>query len=177
MSDFDPLAEKWRRFWRRPPDERSLIIRVMALLPLTEAGLRVMGFRRWKEIVERFLLSDLPQRTIESGQQQELAIKITRAVRSVELHGLSCPNCLERSMVLWWLLRQAGIPGELHIGARKSESQLEAHAWVELSGRVLNDSVDVHQHYSRFDAPIAASSGEPAFQRKSDAKSTRKAPS
>jgi hypothetical protein len=32
---------------------------------------------------------------------------------------------------------------------------LEAHAWVELGGEVLNDGAEVHQHYARFDAPIA----------------------
>ena len=60
-------------------------------------------------------------------------------------------------MVLWWLLRRAGIAGELHIGGRKSGPRFEAHAWVELEGKVLNDSADVHIHYARFDAPIAAS--------------------
>ena len=176
MSDHDPLHEKWRRFRRRPPDERSLILRAMVLLPLTEAGLRVMGFRRWKKFIERFSWSDLPRQAIESDRQQKLAIKITRAVRSVELHGLSRPNCLERSMALWWLLRQAGIAGELHIGARKCESKFEAHAWVELSGRVLNDSADVHQHYARFDAPIAARSADTPISGKTDSNAAGKAP-
>jgi hypothetical protein len=57
---------------------------------------------------------------------------------------------------LWWMLRRQGIHGELHIGARKQGGRFEAHAWVELDGRILNDDVGVHQHYARFDAPIAA---------------------
>ena len=59
-------------------------------------------------------------------------------------------------MLLWWLLRRGGIEGELHIGARKNGSRLEAHAWVELEGEILNDSTEVHTHYARFDGPIAA---------------------
>ena len=58
-------------------------------------------------------------------------------------------------MTLWWLLRRDGVAGELHIGARKQGERLEAHAWVELAGIVLNDTAEVHHHYSRFDAPIA----------------------
>ena len=88
--------------------------------------------------------------------QSEAARRTVRAVRSAELHGLTKPNCLERSVTLWWMLRREGIEGELHIGARHQAGKFEAHAWVELDGRVLNDAADVHQHYARFDAPIAA---------------------
>jgi hypothetical protein len=151
---YDRLIEKWRSFRKRPADERALILRAMIFLPITEIGLRVLGFRRCKEKIENLLVSD-PRS--QSAIPFETAAKITRAVRSVELHGFGTPNCLERSMVLWWLLRRAGIAGELHIGGRKSGPRFEAHAWVELEGKVLNDSADVHIHYARFDAPIAAS--------------------
>jgi hypothetical protein len=53
------------------------------------------------------------------------------------------------------------VDGELHIGGRKSQGCFEAHAWVEWDGQVLNDSTDVHKHYARFDAPIAAAEGDP----------------
>jgi hypothetical protein len=147
---------RWRRFRKLPPSQRSLVLRAMALLPLTEAGLRLMGFRRWKKLVER-LSRPVPQRRIlEGADQQAMAERISRAVRSAERHGPRAPNCLERSLTLWWLLRRHGIEGELHVGARKSESRFEAHAWVELRGLVLNDSPNVHKHYARFDAPIAS---------------------
>jgi hypothetical protein len=152
----DPLPEKWRRFRKRPWDERVLILRAMALLPLTEVGLRCFGFQRWKELIEKFSLSARGARTLPLPVQRELAGRAVRAVRSVELHGPATPNCLERSMTLWWLLRRDGIEGELHIGARKEGEKFQAHAWVELSGEVLNDSPEVHNHYARFDAPIAA---------------------
>jgi len=153
---FHRLVEKWRRFHKRPADERALILRAMILLPITEIGLRVLGFRQCKEKIENLLVSNPRSRASQSAIPFETAAKITRAVRSVELHGLGTPNCLERSMVLWWLLRRAGIAGELHIGGRKSGPRFEAHAWVELEGKILNDSADVHQHYARFDAPIAS---------------------
>ena len=95
-------------------------------------------------------------------------MRIVRDVRSAELHGPASPNCLVRSMTLWCLLRRAGIEGELHIGARKEGERFQAHAWVELGGQVLNDGAEVHQHYSRFDAPIAAAAAKPRAARKAD---------
>lgn len=147
---------KWRRFRKLPPLERELVFRALRFLPLTEAGLRVMGFRRWKRLIEHLSLPVPRRRILEPADQHEMGERISRAMRSAERHGLGTPNCLERSLTLWWLLRREGVEGELYIGARKSESRFEAHAWVELRGVVLNDSTDVCKHYARFDAPIAA---------------------
>jgi hypothetical protein len=147
---------KWRRFRKLPRLERELVFRAMTLLPLTEVGLRVMGFRRWKQLIEHFSPPVPRRRILEPADQLEMAERITRAARSAERNGPGTPNCLERSLTLWWMLRRAGVDGELHIGARKEGGRFEAHAWVELGGQVLNDGAEVHQHYARFDAPIAA---------------------
>jgi hypothetical protein len=154
-AENETLSEKWRRFQVRPVEERALILRASIALPMTGIGLRIFGFRRWKELIERFSPLRCTPLTAQPGVQLEIAGRAVRAIRSAELHGPATPNCLERSVVLWWLLRRDGIAGELHIGARKTGSQFEAHAWVELAGQVLNDTLEVHKHYARFDAPIA----------------------
>jgi len=157
----EPLPEKWRRFRKRPPEDRLLILRAALILPLTGIGLRLFGFRRWKELIEKFPMPAHLLECMPADLQRETALRAVRAVRSVELHGPTHPNCLERSMTLWWLLRREGVNGELHIGARKEGGRFEAHAWIELGGQVLNDGAEVHQHYARFDAPIAAAFEEP----------------
>jgi hypothetical protein len=164
----DPLPEKWRRFRQRPREDRLLILRAALILPLTEIGLRLFGFRRWKGLIERFFLPARIPESLPAEVQRETALRAVRAVRSVELHGPANPNCLERSMTLWWLLRRNGVEGELHLGARKESGRFEAHAWVELGGQVLNDGAEVHQHYARFDAPLAAAVTEPRAAGKSD---------
>jgi len=156
----EPLPEKWRRFRKRPPEDRLLILRAALILPLTGIGLRLFGFRRWKKLIEKFPLPAHLLESMPADLQRETALRAVRAVRSVELHGPTHPNCLERSMTLWWLLRREGVNGELHIGARKEGGRFEAHAWIELGGQVLNDGAEVHQHYARFDAPIAAAVAE-----------------
>ncbi len=46
--------------------------------------------------------------------------------------------CLQRAVVTARLLKAAGIPAELVIGYRPSP--FSSHAWVEVDGRVINDS-------------------------------------
>lgn len=48
--------------------------------------------------------------------------------------------CLQRSLLLVWLLRRRGLGGRLRIGVRPEQGQLAAHAWVEVAGRAINDS-------------------------------------
>jgi len=64
------------------------------------------------------------------------------------------PNCLEQSLVLWWLLRRRGIEAALRIGARKDSNRFEAHAWLELNSQVLNDASAEHRHFVPFERPI-----------------------
>ena len=45
--------------------------------------------------------------------------------------------CLQRSVVTTWLLRRHGIAADLVIGYRPVP--FESHAWVEVSGAVVND--------------------------------------
>jgi hypothetical protein len=155
-----PFWEKSRRFRRLPPEDRGLVLRGMALLSLTMLGLRTMNFRRCKELIQQFSLSGPPPQRIEASRQVERGRKIVSAMHAVERNSPWRPNCLERSLALWWLLRLDHIEGELHIGARKKESRFEAHAWVEWNGCVVNDSSDIHEHYARFDAPIAAAEAD-----------------
>ena len=60
-------------------------------------------------------------------------------------------------------LRPSGIKGELQPSARKSGPWLDAHAGAELDGKVLNDSLDIHAHHARFDAPIAVTEADLNF--------------
>jgi hypothetical protein len=160
MIDGRPsLRHKLHRFRSRPSEDRRLILRAATILPLTMIGLRLFGFRRWKEWVEKMSQPAYRAAALPSDSQLDTAMRAARAVRSAQLHGPISPNCLERSLTLWWILLHEGVHGELHIGARKQDGQLEAHAWVELDGRILNDEEEVREEYAQFDAPIAAVAG------------------
>jgi hypothetical protein len=49
-------------------------------------------------------------------------------------------QCLHQSLALQsWLCRE-GLPADLRIGVHKEGNELKAHAWVELGGRIVNDT-------------------------------------
>ena len=62
-------------------------------------------------------------------------------------------KCLLESTALWYLLRRNGYDADLLLGARTLLGPLEAHAWVELDGTVLNDTGNVRDIYETFDLP------------------------
>jgi hypothetical protein len=57
--------------------------------------------------------------------------------------------CLQRSAAAVCLLRDYGIPAELVIGAQHIPFQ--AHAWVEVDGRVANDNSYMKEIYAVLD--------------------------
>jgi hypothetical protein len=153
-------ANRWKRFWNLPRYEKTLLFRASALLPLTNVCLRVAGFRRSKRLLEHLGVSGKATVAASTAEQLVAAERVARMVSVAEQWTFSSPTCLEKSLVLWRLLRRQGLSAQLHIGARKNDQALEAHAWVECQGVVLNDTAEVHRHYSRFDAPIAADEAE-----------------
>ena len=70
------------------------------------------------------------------GAEWESAI--CEAVQSVAPFYWKPIRCLERSIVTARLMRRHGIPAEVVIGYRAAP--FFSHAWVEVAGRVANDS-------------------------------------
>jgi hypothetical protein len=57
-----------------------------------------------------------------------------------------------RSIALQRLLIADGIPGAvIRVGVRQSETGMDAHAWVELAGEVVGDSVAHVREYALLD--------------------------
>ena len=71
--------------------------------------------------------------------------------RMLLLAGMLLVCC---ALVVWGLLRRCALEGELTIGVRKAEGELEAHAWVELDGVSLEQG-----HETVPFAPLRAWSG------------------
>jgi hypothetical protein len=62
-------------------------------------------------------------------------------------------NCLQRSVVLWRVLRRRELEAELRIGVRKEAAGgRQFHAWVEHDGEVLNDVPHVRERFTTFGA-------------------------
>lgn len=153
--------DRWRKLRRLSAPEWWLLVQAMVLLPLTAVALHLMGLRRWQLVLARLAPVEDAAAASPAEPSFEHARRAARMIAAASRHGLWRANCLEESLVLWWLLRRRAIRAELRIGVRKGASRVEAHAWVELDGLILNDSDDVNRRYPPFDRDIARLGVEP----------------
>lgn len=141
------------KFYRLSWQQRYLVAQASLLLPLAALALRWLGFRRFQSIL--ITLSPLADEPVtDEAEVHRQAIATARAVRVAALHGPYGGNCLQRSLVLWWLLRRRNIEADLRFGVRKEAEEFQAHAWVELRGFALNEAGDVRQRFAAFDRSI-----------------------
>jgi len=148
------MTKTWRGFWRLSGFERGIAVESAVALSVTWVGLRLAGFRRWRRVLA-WLAPGPP--SVSPAQDAELLLSaraIARTEESAARHLPFATNCLDRSLVLWWLLRARGIGADLRIGARKEADRFEAHAWVEFSGMELSGAKDPHLHFVPFDGPL-----------------------
>ena len=148
------MIERWKRFRRLSVFERGIVLEATGGLLATWIGLRLIGFRRWERVLEVFAPSANTTLAAQGASIQECALRIARMQAAAARNLFFRSNCLERSLVLWWLLRRCGINAALRIGARKDSERFEAHAWVELGSQVLNDASAEHRHFVPFEKPI-----------------------
>ncbi len=132
-----------------------VLVQAIVLLPLIALGLRLWGFQAICRLLERSLPQTAFQPADRQGRNwQGCSGTITRLVQAAAKHGIWRANCLQRSLLLWWLLRRRGIAAELRIGVSRRTQRLEAHAWVEYEGIVLGDRPDIQQTFTPFTNPI-----------------------
>ncbi len=62
-------------------------------------------------------------------------------------------TCLERSLVVWSLLG-GGPEAVIKFGVAPADGRPKFHAWVEHDGLVVNDELDVADHYAPFVAAV-----------------------
>ena len=130
----------------------------MCRLPLIGLGLRTLGFEKTRELLARQIPDVRWPVTHDALDPETLAHLVHIAAR----HGAYRARCLEESMLLWWLLRRRGHPATLRIGVNTDDATFRAHAWVELSGRVLNDADGASRRFSGFERDLGSpAAGEP----------------
>ena len=56
--------------------------------------------------------------------------------------------CLQRSLALCLWMQQQGYDPKIRIGVRRDNPSLDAHAWVEYAGVILNDDPNLGQLYA-----------------------------
>lgn len=119
-------------------------------MPVTALAVRLFGFRQSASFLVKF--APMPIRWGRYEDPEPKARDIARIVRAAALRGPWKANCLQHSLALWCILRRNDIDSHLRIGARKDGEKFEAHAWVELEGKPLNDEPEVRDKFAPFQA-------------------------
>ena len=147
----------WRKLRSLSRAEWLVLAQCAALFPLVRLAQR---WTRLDELNARLVRwfggsAPVPYRR----RRQVPAEEITRLVRIAALRGLVRPNCLQHALVLRTLLLRHGFDAAIRFGVRKNDGALEAHAWVELGGRVLDDPPDIGRQYAPFQRPVISDRG------------------
>jgi hypothetical protein len=148
------MVNTWQAFWRLKGLDRGIALEAASVLAASWIGLRLLNFNRWRGVMERFAPPPAACDGSRQAEQVEAARRIARLEAGAARRMFLRTNCLEQSLTLWWLLRREGIANDLRIGARKDGGRFEAHAWVEVGGKVLEVSSEEHQHFVPFDGPL-----------------------
>ena len=86
--------------------------------------------------------------SLDYGEDKSsLAKAIARIVLIAGNYGLYRATCLRSSLLVWWFARKVGIQSQICFGFRVIDRQLEAHAWVECDGSVVNDLANIRDFY------------------------------
>jgi hypothetical protein len=143
----------WRTFSRLTKAERLLALEAAVGLAATWIALRTVGFRRWRRVLESPAIRKKSNAPATGVSTREIA-NVVRMEEAAARNLFFDTNCLEQSLVLWWLLQKRGVSADLLIGARKDADRFEAHAWVEFAGAPLNSTGEGHLHFVPFEEQI-----------------------
>lgn len=144
----------WFRFWSLSAFERIAVLEAAGGLVATYAGLRFTGFRRWRAALDRFARVTAPDQSLNASAKARIGADLARMETAAARYLPFRTNCLEQSLVLWWLLRRHGLMADLKIGARREADRFEAHAWVECEGGVIGDTSEEHHHFAPFEGLV-----------------------
>lgn len=118
-------------FLRLPARERFLYLRTWLLLFRIRLMLWVLPYRRWRQIAAQMIRVE-NERQLERPQVNQ----ITRAVRVMSKY-VPQASCLTQALAAQTLLANEGQRSQLRVGVTQNGGKLEAHAWVQIDGRVV----------------------------------------
>jgi len=122
--------------------ERTLLVRAVGWLVVTDLRLR---FSSDRSALLEFGESSVPLRLRGWSGAVARARTYARWIRVAARFLPLRARCLHQSLALRDWLRSESAPARLRIGVRLVHSELRAHAWVEIDGQVVNDSVEATQ--------------------------------
>ena len=148
-----PLQRIWHRWQGLSWHERWFLVKISLALPCIWLAVRILSFDRLAGILGKTRRS--VGRKAGPGDETEEALieRIVSAVSRAARFSPFRPQCFERSLMIWWLLRREGVSCDVRLGVRRAGGNVEAHAWVERDGASITGGSQTGDAYRSF--PIA----------------------
>jgi hypothetical protein len=131
-------------FLRLPARERFLYLQTWLLLFRIRLMLWLLPYRRWRQTAAR-MIHIKSERQLERPQVNQ----ITRAVK-VTSRYVPQASCLTQALAAQTLLAKAGQRSQLRVGVTHKDGKVEAHAWVQVDGRVVIGGRESVARFSAF---------------------------
>lgn len=129
--------QKWHQLSR---EKRRILGSAIALLPLTRALTRCLGYRRTLKLISHLPPSLFRRMGDSPPDPREVRDLVSTAASRLPFHF----SCLTQAMILHRLLASHGIESTIQFEATNEAGEnFRAHAWVECGGeRLDHDSVN-----------------------------------
>lgn len=129
------MFKRFLGFLRFPLADQLIVIKAWLLLIWFDGLLRLLPYER----VQQFTLA----RTHRSAPEDSLHVarRLHYLIGIASRRFFQPMTCLRRSLVLQFLLARRGIKGEMQFGAKLEQGTLIAHAWIELEGQPIGESL------------------------------------
>lgn len=138
------MTSKIRTLAGMAPADRAVARRAAIGLLYVPLMLRLVRIDRLQGLLRR----RFPANPGDPSRLSRVAGIVSRVVAAHPYRA----NCLERSLVYWWLLGREGIGSDLRFGVRPSASGTpDFHAWIEVEGAVINDRPDIAEEFLPFE--------------------------
>ena len=134
------------RFLRLGYKEKMMILQAIFWLVYFRLGLWTMPTSWCKKWISRDGEPPLP-----SGRDNSAANDIIRAVRECSRY-VPQASCLTQALAAKTLLDRNGFQSLLKIGATRHGGKFEAHAWIEIDGRIVLGKQPFHSRYAVFES-------------------------
>jgi Transglutaminase-like superfamily len=128
-----------------------LLAQAWSLLLAIDIGLRILPFRKVQS-----WLKPPPQEEISAIQAETVIRRSTEFLDLAARHHLYPMTCLRRSLTLQWLLAKGGLDAAVQFGVRRENGTLQAHAWLDYQGRVIDKTPIPADQFAKLKAKEAA---------------------
>lgn len=137
-----------KRFCSLPREQKKWLFSAYVAFAKWDICIRFLPYKWWRY---RVFPSEIPKNEKSTLHLNRKLQAFIHTIEKAGRHHWAKMNCLRRCLVTQELLYQHGVSCDLCIGVRKSDrnSTLEAHSWLEVNGKPINDSEALINTYSK----------------------------